>query len=195
MTKISSSSERYTFQRDAYIKRQAEKGKTVENCQDTAAFVEYYNKVIERHKTKHLNESFKKNNLEYDLRSTNWILNKVRESNVYAQNLYAAMCNREFVKNDVWPVLKDERWSCSWRYAGGIIADMQGEGDYIDWYCSGIKSDLVLSAEEFNKLTEEQKLHYIDREFYVGEGNVTDEIREDLLKLGWIVLDDEEDVE
>jgi hypothetical protein len=27
---------------------------------------------------------------------------------------------------------------------------------------------------------------------YVGEGMVTDEIREDLLKLGWIVIDDEE---
>mgnify|MGYP003705677079 CR=1 FL=1 len=30
---------------------------------------------------------------------TDWILEKVRESDVYAQHLYAAMCNNEFQKN------------------------------------------------------------------------------------------------
>jgi hypothetical protein len=80
------------------------------------------------------------------------------------------MCNTDFVRNDVWPLLKEEKWSCSWRYAGGIIADMREEGDYIDWYCSGIGGD---------------------KEDYVGEGYVTDEIRDDLLKLGWVVIDDD----
>lgn len=192
MSKISSSIDRYTFQRDCYIARQAEKGKTPENCEDTAALIDFYNKMIEDHKSKSEKEEFKKNNLEYDLRTTDWILEKVRVSNVYAQNLYAAMCNRDFVKNDVWPLLKEETWSCSWRYAGGIIADMKGQGDYIEWYCSGIRSErTILSKEEFQELTEEQKRYYIDSEFYVGEGEVTDEIREDLLNLGWMVLDED----
>ncbi len=118
--------------------------------------------------------------LELELLSTDWIIEKVRASRLYSQNLYATLCNNQFVKNDVWPVLKDDRWSCSWRYAGGIIADMREEGDYLNWYCSGIRGtmDMGGSAPDLN-------------EGYVGEGHVTDEVRNDLLKLGWIVIDDE----
>lgn len=109
-----------------------------------------------------------KNNLEYDLLSTDWILEKVRNSDNYAQNLYAALCNNDFIKNEVWPILKEDTWGCGWRYAGGIIADIQEKGDYMDWYCSGIGSSL--SSKE-----------------YVTESIVTDEIKDDLLKLGWLV--------
>jgi hypothetical protein len=119
---------------------------------------------------------WKKDNLEYDLRTTDWILEKVRTRDDYAQNLYAAMCNREFQRLDVMPILKDETWGCSWRYAGGIIADMQEKGDYIDWYCSGIRDS--------DRETEDTDL------LYVTEGTVTDEVREDLNRLGWAVLDD-----
>ena len=114
---------------------------------------------------------WQKDNMEYDLRSTQWICHKVKSNKTYAQNLYAAMCNMQFVKNDVWPLIKDQRWSASWRYAGGIVADMREEGDYIDWYCSGIECK-----------TDED---WIDLG-HVPEGTVTDEIREDLFKLGWI---------
>jgi len=102
-----------------------------------------------------------------------WFRNKVRESESYAQNLYAAMCNNQFVKNDVWPILQDKRWGCSWRYAGEIIADLRGEGDYIDWYCSGMGFHDKKGA---------------DMKGYVPESLVTDEIRADLLKLGWLVI-------
>ena len=72
------------------------------------------------------------NNLEYDLRTTEWILNKARGSKSYAQNLYAALCNNDFQKRDVMQILTDKLWHCSWRYAGGIVADMLGSGDYLD---------------------------------------------------------------
>ena len=119
--------------------------------------------------------------LEYEMMTNVWFRNKVRESESYAQNLYAAMCNNEFVKNDVWPILEDKRWSCTWRYAGGIIADLRGEGDYIDWYCSGIGSVTYDTVKD-------EKIFRAKR--YVPEGFVTDEIREDLLKLGWIIYSD-----
>lgn len=112
---------------------------------------------------------WQKNNLEWDLRTTDWILKKVRDNDDYAQNLYAALCNNDFIKNEVWPLLKDEDWGCSWRYAGGIIADMREEGDYMDWYCSGIGQS----------------------DGSVSEGIITEEIQEDLLKLGWIVREHE----
>lgn len=117
-------------------------------------------------------------NLEADLKSCTRILGKVQDE-AYAQNLYAAMCNREFQRQAVMPILKDQVWSCSWRYAGGIVAALRGEGDYLDWYCSG-----SLGNPDNHGHTPRR---------YVGEGHVTEEVREDLARLGWLVLDAEED--
>jgi hypothetical protein len=122
-------------------------------------------------------EEWKENNLEYDLRSTDWILEKARASESYSQNLYAAMCNNMFKNKN------GKKWFCSWRYAGGIVADMRQEGDYIDWYCSGIRD--VSYDEEENESW--------DGRSFVSESTVTDEIKEDLRKLGWEVIEYEYD--
>lgn len=110
-------------------------------------------------------------NLETDIRACAWMLKKVQDRETYAQNLYAAMCNNVFQPNQVWPRLRDEYWSCSWRAAGGIVADLRGQGDYIDWYCSGIMG--VGETDSFMG--------------YVSESTITDEIRQDLFAIGWIV--------
>lgn len=177
MTKLARSPNRNTFQKERYLERQAEEGRTPENDPDVAAMAEYYDGWNINEVQREEDPEWAKNNLEYDLRSTDWILAKVRASDNYAQNLYAAMCNNDFQRLDTWPILSDQRWSCSWRYAGGIIAHMRESGDYIDWYCSGIRD--VDHAE-------------IDRHgrFPVSESVVTDEIRADLQDLGWIVIDD-----
>ena len=129
------------------------------------------------------------NSMERDLCTSPMILAKVRDSRVYAQHLYAAICNNNFQKNDVWPTLKGETWSCSWRHAGGIVADMRDQGDYLDWYCSGIYDDHDMEPTLFNDLTEDQQIHYKESRAFVPESTVTDEIRFDLLILGWVVLD------
>ena len=138
---------------------------------NTEKMLEWYKTWDQLKLEKEQDPQWQKNNLEYDLRTTDWILKKVREDEIYAQNLYSALCNNDFVKNDVWTILQEDYWSCSWRYAGGIIADMREEGDYMDWYCSG------------SGWVDEQGNH----KPRVGEGHVTEEIREDLLKLGWLV--------
>lgn len=134
--------------------------------------LEYYLDFGKRRLEKEQDPEWQKDNLEYDLRTSKYLVEKVRASETYAQNLYAAMCNNEFQQNDVMPILLDNRWSCSWRYAGGILADMCGHGDYMDFYCSGIGPD--------DK----------DYEHFVGESTVTDEVRKDLLDLGWIIISD-----
>jgi hypothetical protein len=182
MNNISSSPDRHTFQKEGYIKRCEEEGKL-----PNPDYIEMYKTWRKQDEANLEDPAWQKDNLEYDLRSTSWILEKVRESKMYAQHLYAAMCNNEFQKNEVWPTLKGETWSCSWRHAGGIIADMREEGDYIDWYCSGIRG-AALNNEEFNNLTEDQKIIYKENQAHVSESVVTDEVRDDLKKLGWNVI-------
>ena len=129
----------------------------------------------------------KVDNLEYDLVTTEWIIEKVKADKVYAQHLYAAMCNNDFQRNDVWPILTGKTWSCSWRHAGAIIADIRGEGDYLDWYCSGI---VDADENQWGILSEDSKKRLLETKAHVAESVVTDEIRKDLFKLSWIVLED-----
>ena len=183
---INKSPEKGTFQIESQLKRVEEGTKTPELAQEMIKFYEeWHQQTLELEET----DEWKKDNMEYDLRSTQWIIDKVKGDEVYAQNLYASMCNNDFTKNDVWPILTEKKWSCSWRHAGGIIADMQEKGDYIDWYCSGIRDSKILDDDEFSALTKEQQESYIQGKKFVPESVVTDEIREDLLKLGWIVID------
>ena len=102
------------------------------------------------------------------------IVDKVRASEAYAQNLYAAMCNREWQYQDVWCLLTDRTWGCSWRTAGAIVADIRGEGDYMDWYCSGSRA---------------WNLDNDDASGYVSESVVTSEIAWDLAQIGWQCID------
>ena len=186
---LSASLERNTFQRDGYLRRQAEKGLTPDNDADTRAMVEMYKSWDRDRSDAEADPEWHANNMESDLRGTDWIVAKVRASEAYAQNLYAAMCNNDFQRIDVWPVLKNETWGCSWRSAGGIVANMRGEGDYIDWYCSGIRDIGVYApAKEDETLTEEQRARMEIVDKFVAESVVTDEIREDLRRLGWTVV-------
>ena len=183
---ISSSPDKNTFQLENYVKRQEEAGKL-----PAPEYLEMFKTWREQDEANIVDPEWQKDNLEWDLRTTDWILAKTRESHVYAQNLYAAMCNNDFQRNEVMPLLKNQTWSCSWRYAGGIIADMREEGDYIEWYCSGIRGG-PLTDQEFADLTEDQKEYYLECQAYVGEGVVTDEIQQDLFRLGWLVVDSDD---
>jgi hypothetical protein len=169
MTKVNSSPDRNTFQVENYLARKAEEGE-----EPSEEYLNMFKTVREQVLEREADPAWQKDNLEWDLRSTRWICNKAKSTKTYAQNLYAALCNNDFQKNEVWNRLGDKTWSCSWRYAGGIVADMREEGDYIEWYCSGIQGE---PDEDWIDLG------------HVPEGAVTDQIREDLFRLGWIVLE------
>ena len=116
--------------------------------------------------------------LQEDLMNHPAIRDRIKRDKSYAQNWYAAMCNNEFIKQDVWTVLADQEWSCSWRAAGGIIATLRDQGeDYMDYYCSGLGGFA----------THEDPGSFYEETSYVHEGIVTEEIQEHLKLLGWAV--------
>jgi hypothetical protein len=88
------------------------------------------------------------------------ITNKIKKCKNYSQNIYAALCNNEF-KNKSEVV-----WSCSWRSAGRLVAGIREEGDYLDWYCSGIAYEVL-------------------PENFVLEQTITKEIQKDFENIGW----------
>lgn len=109
--------------------------------------------------------------LEADLKRSPKILQKVKDDG-YAQRLYHSLCNTDWIRNEFYPLLRQDPdrdfWGCSWRYAGGIVADLRNDipesgwgGDYLDWYCSG------------------------------REGWIDEEVAADLLELGWVGRDSE----
>jgi len=113
--------------------------------------------------------------LDMDVCQCDWIVDKIRNDDAYAQNFYAALCNQEWQEEDVWEILRDQTWSCSWRSAGAIVAEIRGHGDYLDWYCSG--SGVWHDRDGYTPTESEKR--------YVPEGMITDEIRWDLAQLGW----------
>lgn len=109
-------------------------------------------------------------NLERDLRSTDWIIAKIRHQEIYAQNLYAALCNNEYAPKDVWGILKNIHWDCSWRYAAGLVAEIREDESYLDWYCSGTG----FQGTDFTG--------------FVEESYVTPEVESDFDQIGWLLV-------
>lgn len=109
--------------------------------------------------------------LEEDIRATPELVAKIKTRDDYAQNLYAAFCNMQWQRSETFPILRDDLWSVSWRNAGGIIAGIRGEGDYMNWYCSGIYGGDWGDGDATPG--------------FVPESTVTEEILNDLKQLGW----------
>jgi L-threonylcarbamoyladenylate synthase len=86
MSDPSKSPDRHTFQKEGYKQRQAEKGEPLNE-----AYLDFFDKILNEYEHKFDDPTTHKNNLEYDLVTTDWMLEKVRASESYAQNLYAAM--------------------------------------------------------------------------------------------------------
>lgn len=84
-------------------------------------------------------------NMEQDMLISDYFRNKVKDRG-FALDLYCALCNNEFIKDGI-------KFSCSWRYAGEMVAKLKGDGSYMDYYMSfddniteGVISDEIKTA-------------------------------------------------
>lgn len=67
--------------------------------------------------------------LRVDLAADARFLDRIGDD-LFARAVYDSLCNSEYRKGD-----DRTRWSCSWRSAGGIVADLRDKGEsYIDFY-------------------------------------------------------------
>jgi hypothetical protein len=67
-------------------------------------------------------------NLEYDPHA---LASRAREDRAFADQLYCALCNADWVHDD------GTEWHASWRHAAGVVAALRGRGEsYLDFYCS-----------------------------------------------------------
>ena len=69
MSKISKSPERLTFQKQGYIKRMEEKGEALD-----PNYIKVYEDDLKRYDNRFSADESRKANMEYDLLTTNWIL-------------------------------------------------------------------------------------------------------------------------
>jgi len=166
-------SPKYRFSKDCYsfgkksFETRLEKNPDDDDAHD---MVQYYEQLHKDDIEKQHTDEFKKS-LEYALRTSDTLCDKV-VNDTYAQNLYAALCNNDFIKDGI---------TCfySWRAAGRIVANMREQGDYFDWYCSGIIPD------EDTNISKETKERFKN---YVSEGLVTSEVKSDIESLGWKIF-------
>ena len=107
--------------------------------------------------------------MEHDIKNSHEVITLCKNHDI-AVEFYQALCNMRWRKIPSLPPdelvvekLKGNEpdvWSCSWRFAGAIIADIRNSHhstreDYMDFYCSG------------------------------NEGTVTDTVRDCFKNLGW----------
>lgn len=133
-----------------------------------------------------------KYDLVEDIRNCPEMMAKIRaEDRYYAQNLYAAWCNMQWCPKEFWPILRQDPdkdlWGASWRGAGGIVANLRNQGeDYMDYYCSGMGGFATYDLKEGEE--------YMAKTRYVPEGVISEEIAEDLDKLGWFPVPYDDDM-
>jgi hypothetical protein len=108
-------------------------------------------------------------NLELDLKRSNDLIYKIKKQEIYAQNFYAALCNNQFAPKDTWSILANLTWSCTWRYAADLVAEIRENEDYLTWYCSGTG----FAGTDFAG--------------FVEESFITEEVEYDLDCIGWLV--------
>jgi hypothetical protein len=115
--------------------------------------------------------------LSDDITNDPVVVGKIIHDRIYAQNLYAALCNIIWYKEtEFLPVLTgNNEWSCSWRWAGGFVAGLgKRDEDYLDYYCSGIRD----ADHDGDEMGDEGRT-------FANEGQVKEEIENDLKRLGW----------
>jgi len=76
--------------------------------------------------------------LESDLSA---LADRLRADNTFADDLYCALCNSDWLHND------GTQWSGSWRHFAAVVAEVRELGEcYLDFYCSASGGEGTIST-------------------------------------------------
>lgn len=94
----------------------------------------------------------KRRNLNNEENGFKELLKKIFSEQVkeedFARKLYDCLCNTIWFNKHTGDI-----YSCSWRYAGGLVADLRNVGeDYIDFYCNGFSGEGAYHEEIYSGL-------------------------------------------
>lgn len=82
--------------------------------------------------------------MEIDLDASDSIREACQDDDI-AVELYAALCNVTWRKGA-------ESYDCSWRHAGGVVAELRGHNEsYVDFYCAGNEGEVTDRIADFLK--------------------------------------------
>lgn len=102
------------------------------------------------------------NSLNYDMGCDDIVIGYLADDTM-AREFYAALCNMQWCKIADTPEdeliidrlkgINSDPWSCSWRAAGAIIADIRNmhynkSESYIDFFCSGNEGIVSFAVEK-----------------------------------------------
>jgi hypothetical protein len=84
--------------------------------------------------------------LEADLSA---LSNALRTDDAFADELYCAICNSDWLHDD------GTEWCGSWRHSAGLVADLRALGEcYLDFYCSPTQAEGTISERVATALAE-----------------------------------------
>lgn len=149
--------------------------------------------------------ALKNQSLKQALKGTPWISEKIKRSEIYAQNMYAALCSNVFMSPSAQEGAVDEESEevlsrLSWREAGALVAEIRDGETFLDWYCSGIFiddrqgnagndsgfSEVKCNTGNVDMASNTNETASRTIESFVPEQTITPEVRLDLETLGWV---------
>lgn len=83
---------------------------------------------------------------------------QIKKNDKMACAFWSALANIEW-----YSPKRKETAGFSFRLAGSIIADIRGEGDYLDWYCCGPVAEV---SEDIGEALKKEGWYYIEQKVY-----------------------------
>ena len=96
--------------------------------------------------------------LDMDVCQCDWMVERIRRDDAYAQNFYAALCDRSWREDDAWEILSDRTWRVSWRTAGAIVSDIR------------VTNALVTDVEVERAIIREKTIDVVHKNCFSADG-------------------------
>lgn len=119
--------------------------------------------------------------LKQDLLASELFKQRVKNSRVYSQHVYAALCENVWCRNNVFDILREQGCSYSWIEASAIVSELRDDIDHgVNYYYKSGINPFTVGSDDLLKRVEDN--------LWMKEGTIDNQVLKDLFELGWILL-------